>query len=211
MRLLLARHARTASNVAALLDTAPPGPELDAYGHAQALRLAARLAGARLGGVYSSDLVRAVQTAAPVAAAGGLRPVTLPGLREIGGGHDEMSADLQRYLAVLRSWGQGDAAARIPGGESGDEFVARFGDAVRLVANAGHETALIVSHGAAIRTWAGHVMPQVHVELGASGLPNTTVIVADGDPNAGWRLLGIDYPEHDPDDGFHRLSRVGGA
>ncbi len=41
MRLLLARHARTASNVAALLDTAPPGPELDAYGHAQALRLAA--------------------------------------------------------------------------------------------------------------------------------------------------------------------------
>lgn len=210
MRLLLARHARTASNVAALLDTAPPGPELDEYGRAQALRLAERLAGQRLGGVYSSDLVRAVQTASPVAEAQGLTPMELPGLREIGGGHDEMSADLQRYLTVLRSWGQGDRAARIPGGESGDEFVARFSGAVRLIADAGHRTALIVSHGAAIRAWAGHVMPQVHAELGAKGLPNTTVIVADGDPDAGWALLGIDYPEHDPDDGFHRLPRSGG-
>ena len=205
MRLLLARHARTASNVAALLDTAPPGPALDDYGVAQAIRLADRLAGERLGGVYSSDLLRAVETADAVAGRFGVLTQRLSGLREIGAGDDEMSADLQRYVAVLRTWGAGDAAARIAGGESGTEFLARFDAAVRLLASDGHQTALVVSHGAAIRAWAGHVMPQVHQRLGARGMPNTTVISAIGDPDHGWVLGGIDYPVADPDDGFGLL------
>ncbi|MFT3861812.1 histidine phosphatase family protein [Micropruina sp.] len=202
MRLLLARHGRTASNVAALLDTAPPGPGLDEFGRAQARRLVDRLAHHELDAVYSSHLTRAVQTAEPTAAARGLSPAVLPGLREIGAGDDERSADLRRYFAVLRSWGEGDATARIPGGESGVEFIARYTAAVRQIAESGHQVALLVSHGAAIRTWAGYVMPQLHAALGSFGIPNTTVIIADGDPDAGWTLAGIDYPDPDPDDGF---------
>ena len=207
MRLLLARHARTASNVAALLDTAPPGPELDLVGRAQATALAERLAGQRIGGVYSSDLVRAVQTGVPAVRAFGVAAAELSQLREIGAGEDEMSADLQRYLTALRSWGEGDHRVRIPGGEDGAEFLERFGDGIRAVAEAGHEAALVISHGAAIRTWAGFAMPQVHVALGARGMPNTTVIVADGDPDSGWTLRGIDLPAPDPDDGFAALGR----
>ncbi|MFT3969384.1 MAG: histidine phosphatase family protein [Micropruina sp.] len=205
MRLLLARHGRTASNVAALLDTAPPGPELDPVGRAQAVALAARVAGQRIGGVYSSDLLRAVQTAAPAVRSFGVGTRELVQLREIGAGEDEMSADLLRYVAALRSWGEGDHGVRIAGGEDGTEFLERFSDGIRRVAEDGHDVALVVSHGAAIRTWAGFVMPQVHRTLGAGGMPNTTVIVADGDPDSGWSLRGIDLPASDLQDGWANL------
>lgn len=205
MRLLLARHARTASNVAALLDTAPPGPELDVVGMAQAATLAQRLAGQRIEAVYSSDLVRAVQTGVPAVRAFGVPHHELIQLREIGAGQDEMSPDLQRYVMALRSWGEGDHGVRIVGGEDGVEFLDRFSQGIRRVAEGGHDVALVVSHGAAIRTWAGFVMPEVHRILGAGGLPNTTVIVADGDPEAGWVLRGIDFPAPDPEDGWANL------
>ncbi|MFT4295120.1 MAG: histidine phosphatase family protein [Micropruina sp.] len=205
MRLLLARHGRTASNVAALLDTAPPGPDLDDLGRAQAEVLATRLAGHRVDAVYSSDLVRAVQTAAPAVRSFGVAHREIPGLREISAGDDEMSPDVLRYLTALRAWGEGDHSVRIPGGEDGVEFLARYGAAIRQIAEAGHETVLVVSHGAAIRTWAGFVMPVVHRHLGHGGMPNTTVIVADGDPDAGWTLRGIDFPASDPQDGFAAL------
>lgn len=202
MRLLLTRHGRTASNVAALLDTAPPGPELDPIGRVQAAALAERVAGQRVGAVYTSDLLRAVQTGLPAVRTFGVPHRELPQLREVGAGEDEMSPDLQRYLTALRSWGEGDHGVRIPGGEDGAEFLERFGAGIRRIAEGGHETALVVSHGGAIRTWAGFVMPEVHVALGARGLPNTTVIVVDGDPDSGWTLRGIDLPTPDPDDGF---------
>lgn len=205
MRLLLARHGRTASNVAAVLDTAPPGPELDLVGRAQAVALAERVAGQRIGGVYTSDLLRAVQTAAPAVRAFGVGTRELVQLREIGAGEDEMSAELVRYVTALRSWGEGDHGVRIVGGEDGTEFLERFSDGIRRVAEDGHDVALVVSHGAAIRTWAGFVMPQVHQALGAGGMPNTTVIVADGDPDSGWSLRGIDLPVPDPGDGWAKL------
>ncbi|MFT3833982.1 MAG: histidine phosphatase family protein [Micropruina sp.] len=205
MRLLLARHARTASNVAALLDTAPPGPELDVVGMAQAATLAERLAGQRIEAVYSSDLVRAVQTGVPTVRAFGVPHHELIQLREIGAGEDEMSPHLQRYVMALRSWGEGDHGVRIVGGEDGAEFLDRFSDGIGRVAAGGHDVALVVSHGAAIRTWAGFAMPEVHRILGAGGLPNTTVIVADGDPDNGWTLRGIDFPAADPQDGWANL------
>lgn len=196
--------------MAALLDTAPPGPELDAVGLAQAAALADRLSGQRIGAVYSSDLVRAVQTGLPAVRTFGVPHHELAQLREIGAGDDEMSPDLQRYVLALRSWGEGHHGIRIPGGEDGAEFLERFDAGIRRVAEAGHRAVLVVSHGAAIRTWAGFVMPQVHAELGRRGLPNTTVIVADGDPDAGWSLRGIDFPAPDPEDGFAVLGSPNG-
>lgn len=56
---------------------------LTTAGRRQAERLAAALAPVPLEAVYSSDLNRAVETARPVAAAAGLTPIAVPGLREI--------------------------------------------------------------------------------------------------------------------------------
>ncbi len=67
MRLYLARHAQTLSNVGHALDTAYPGAPLTDRGQEQAARLAARLADEPLAVVAASPLLRAQQTAAALA------------------------------------------------------------------------------------------------------------------------------------------------
>jgi probable phosphoglycerate mutase len=60
MRLLLIRHAETASNVAGVIDTRAPGPGLTAVGQQQAHNLVATLAGERVETIYVSSQVRTV-------------------------------------------------------------------------------------------------------------------------------------------------------
>jgi probable phosphoglycerate mutase len=195
MRLLLVRHGQTPSNVAMLLDTAHPGALLDETGHSQAHTLVERLADEVIQAIYVSDLIRTAQTATPLAAARGLEPRVLPGLREIPAGEDEMSPDWLRYVSMLRAWWEGDPRARIPGGEDAHEFLDRFDAAIREIARAGHETVAVVSHGAALRVWTEHRIPGFNERMGRLGLPNTAVIVAEGDPETGWSLVSIDFPD----------------
>ena len=190
MRLLLIRHAETTANAQRLLDTAPRGTDLSERGRIQAEELVEALADVPLEAIYVSDLVRTQQTAAPLAAARGLVPLVRPGVREIQAGEYEMAPDdgsWGAYLAVLYRWADGEPDARIPGGESGTEVLARF-DAVVAEA-AQHETAAIVSHGAMIRAWTGARAANVDRAFVAdTRLYNAAVIVLDGNPDAGWRV-----------------------
>ena len=190
MRLLLIRHAETTANAERLLDTAPPGTDLSERGRTQAEALVEALADVPLDAIYVSDLVRTQQTAAPLAAARGLVPLVRPGVREIQAGQYEMAPDdgsWGAYLAVLYRWADAEPDARIPGGESGTEVLARF-DAVVAEA-ARHETAAIVSHGAMIRAWTGARAANVDRAFVAdTRLYNAAVIVLDGNPDAGWRV-----------------------
>ena len=190
MRLLLIRHAETTANAQRLLDTAPPGTDLSERGRIQAEELVEALADVPLEAIYVSDLVRTQQTAAPLAAARGLVPLVRPGVREIQAGEYEMAPDdgsWGAYLAVLYRWADGEPDARIPGGESGTEVLARY-DAVVAEA-AQHETAAIVSHGAMIRAWTGARAANVDRAFVAdTRLYNAAVIVLDGNPDAGWRV-----------------------
>jgi broad specificity phosphatase PhoE len=190
VRLLLIRHAETTANAERLLDTAPPGTDLSERGRIQAEELVEALAEVPLDAIYVSDLVRTQQTAAPLAAARGLVPLVRPGVREIQAGEYEMVPDdgsWGAYLAVLYRWADGEPEARVPGGESGTEVLARF-DAVVAEA-AQHETAAIVSHGAMIRAWTGARAANVDRAFVAdTRLYNAAVIVLDGNPDAGWRV-----------------------
>jgi 2,3-bisphosphoglycerate-dependent phosphoglycerate mutase len=58
-------------------------PALAPEGEAQAERVAERLAGERLSGLFVTGLRRTLQTVAPLAACTGLEPVTVPELREV--------------------------------------------------------------------------------------------------------------------------------
>src|SRR3954463_4142309 len=82
---LLLRHGQTDSNAGGVLQGWLPTP-LNAAGRAQSGRLAARLATfePRVRRLVSSDLVRARQTAGPIAAALGVEPVFDPRWRERG-------------------------------------------------------------------------------------------------------------------------------
>lgn len=191
MRLLLIRHGQTSANVARLLDTAVPGSDLTDMGHAQAAALVGALEQQPLDALYVSDLVRTRQTAGPLATARGLEPRIRPGLREIQAGDYEMAPDDESwaaYLGVLYRWADGDLDARVPGGESGAEVLARFDAVVQEIAE-GHEHAAAICHGAVIRAWTGARAVNVDRQFVAdTRLGNTAVVALDGGPDAGWRV-----------------------
>jgi probable phosphoglycerate mutase len=192
LRLLLLRHGQTHGNGAGALDTAEPGLDLTELGRAQADAAARALTHEPIEAVYVSSRVRTHQTAAPLAASRGVDPVQLDGLEEVAAGDYEMASDedaVKGYVTTVASWIDGDLAVRMPGGETGDELLARYDAAVARVAGAGHRCALVVSHGAAIRTW-------VSLRVGAGDDPgahqhlhNTACIVVEGRPGDTWRLV----------------------
>lgn len=205
MRLYLARHAQTASNIGHALDTAYPGAALTDEGQQQAGQLAARLAGEPFALVAASSLLRAQQTAAALAAGRDLTVLTLDGLREVDAGDYEMQTSqeaIDAYVAVLRAWAEGDLDAAVPGGEGGHEFLARFDAAVRAIEDAAGPagTAVAVSHGAAIRSWSAVRCGNASsTETSRHYLVNTAVIIIEGSSQAGWQLEAWLEPDT-PDD-----------
>lgn len=192
MRLHLVRHGRTPSNVEQVLDTTFPGAGLDAVGVAQAEALVRRFDGVPLEGLFVSDLPRTQQTISPLAAARGLEPTVLPGLREIQAGDEELSRDYGPYISVLRNWAVGDGRAAMPNGDSRASFFSRYDEAVATIGAAGHEHALLVSHGAALRMWVGATASGLDPEQAAHQvMGNTAVIVLEGEPGD-WHFVSWD-------------------
>jgi len=188
VRFFLVRHGQTHANVARQLDTAVPGLDLTDTGKEQARALAERLASEDLGAIYTSDLVRTQQTAAPLAERLGLQMVVLPGLREIQAGDYEMSTDWQPYVDAVIRWGD-DPGHAIPGGDTGIGFMTRYDDAIQQIASDGHAAAVAISHGAAMRTWCTARLALPPDFFASRRLDNTHVVTLEGDPEGGWRLL----------------------
>ncbi|GAB3872730.1 histidine phosphatase family protein [Terrabacter terrigena] len=188
MRLFLVRHGQTHANVARQLDTAVPGLDLTDEGREQARALADRLGGEDLGAIYTSDLVRTQQTAAPLAELLGLEMVVLPGLREIQAGDWEMTTDWQPYVDAVVRW-RDDPQHMIPGGDSGAGFMSRYDAAIARIASDGHESAVAVSHGAAMRVWCSASLGLPADFFEERRLDNTHVVTMEGDPATGWSLL----------------------
>lgn len=194
MRLLLVRHGQTPTNVDYLLDTAVPGPGLTALGEAQAAALPEALADEDIEALYVSTLVRTQLTAAPLAAARGLEAIVRDGIREISAGDMEMlpghTEQGELYMRTAFSWAAGDTGLRMPGGESGEEVLARFDAVVEEAAASGAGTVAMVSHGAVIRTWTAARADNVDIAFAAEHrLDNTGVVVLEGSPSDGFKAL----------------------
>ncbi len=193
MRLILVRHGQTPSNVRGLLDTRVPGPGLTRLGLQQAAALPGALAGEDIGAIYVSTMVRTHLTAAHLAAALEVETVQRAGIREIMSGDLEMRGDrasVEQYMTTIFDWTLGDVDKRMPGGESGAEFFARFDGVVEEAADAGHANVAIVSHGAAIRAWSSYRsvnLPEGFIR--DNPLHNTGIVVAEGEPGDSWRIL----------------------
>jgi len=197
MKLLLIRHGQTPGNVLGQLDTAHPGPGLTELGERQAEAMARSLANEPIGALYASTLIRTQITAAPLARVHGLDVEVLEGLHEIEAGALEKLTDHEshkRYMGTVFSWAAGDLDQRMPAGPDGHSFFERFDAAIRQVVeralDAQHQAAAVVSHGAAIRTWAGRRAGDVDHEFAARHvLANTGIVALEGDPDGGWKLI----------------------
>lgn len=190
MRLFLLRHGQTHGNVSGKLDTGFPGLSLTDLGQRQAVAAGRALGDAGIGAIAISTLVRTAETAAPIAADLGLTPVEHEGLREIAAGDFEMRGDedaVLGYLGTVAQWLDHDLARPMPGGETGMAFMARYDEAIAATCALGVDTALVVSHGAAIRTWVTHRATGEHAPI-HEGLHNTGCITLDGSPDVGWTI-----------------------
>lgn len=191
MRLLLIRHGQTPANVRGELDTGHPGPGLTGIGQAQAAAIPAALAHESIDAVFASTLVRTQLTAAPLAASLGVDVRVLPGIHEIEAGDLEMATDhdsYRVYLGTAYSWGSGDRSPVMPGATDGHAFFDRFDTSMAQVLSSGASTAVVVSHGAAMRVWVAGVARGFRAQDAADhDLDNTALIVLEHDDD-GWRL-----------------------
>jgi broad specificity phosphatase PhoE len=190
--LTLVRHAQSAANASGLIDTSTPGPEITPKGWCQATVAATQLAPNHYDGIYASTMVRTQETATPTAQALGEPVTVLPGLREVEAGQYEGAPEAeirQTYLVAPAKWLQGDRSARIPGSVDGNEFNARFSEAVQRIYDSGQQSPVAFSHSAAIMFW---VLMNVHNPdlslLSTKPLPNVGRVVLTGNPSDGWTL-----------------------
>ncbi|MGZ4454703.1 MAG: histidine phosphatase family protein [Nocardioides sp.] len=182
-RLVLLRHGQTAWN----LEGRAQGHTdvgLDPTGHAQAAAVAPYLAGYAAVALWSSDLLRARQTASYVAEATGLDAQTDPRLREFDVGQRAgltVAEFASRYPEAHARWASGHLTGGVPGAETNEQVQARMVPALRerLAALAPGETAIVVAHGACINV----------ALLGVLGLPADTEGLLTGMENCGWATL----------------------
>jgi probable phosphoglycerate mutase len=148
-RIILARHGETDWNRERRWQGQSDRP-LNDTGREQAEALAAELAGEPIAVVYSSDLLRAHETARIVADRLGLDVVTVPGLRERRFGSWEGLQDVEVERRFPGVHGP-------PDGESRDEMTDRVLESVESIARANRgRTVLVISHGGPIRAVLRH-------------------------------------------------------
>ncbi|CAN7558975.1 histidine phosphatase family protein [Arthrobacter sp. LjRoot78] len=198
MRLLLIRHGQTPGNVLGQLDTAHPGPGLTELGERQAEALSRALVNEPIQALYASTLIRTQITAAPLARLQGLEAEVIEGIHEIEAGALEKQTDHEshkRYLGTIFSWADGDLDRRMPDGPSGRDFFDRYDAAIAQVADRANglgdsSSVAVVSHGAAIRVWAGLRAGNIEPDFAARHvLDNTGIVALEGDPDSGWELI----------------------
>jgi glucosyl-3-phosphoglycerate phosphatase len=177
VRLVLWRHGQTRWNVEGRFQGQSDIP-LDPVGEQQAERSARLLAALQPAAIFSSDLIRATATAAPLARLTGLTVISDKDLRERYGGQWEGLTDTEirgRYPVEHMQW-------LPPGGESSMAVADRAGAAMDRIAETlvPGTLAVVVSHGAALRLGAARLL----------GLPEELWEAVGPLANCAWSVLG---------------------
>jgi broad specificity phosphatase PhoE len=149
MLLYLVRHGESTFNAEGRIQGHADAP-LSEVGLRQGQAVAIALASRPIDAVYSSTLRRALETAHPIASHHQVKVRTDPRLMELNVG--EFEGQLRTDLVVSRPvelarWLGGDEDFTIPGGESRRQLMQRGCEAIRSIAAAGHQEAVIVTHG----------------------------------------------------------------
>jgi broad specificity phosphatase PhoE len=187
--LTFVRSAESMSNAGNLIDTSIPGPGLSPLGFGEAAAVAAELRPNNYDGVYASSALRAQQTADPLAQALALPVVVLPGLRQIEAGKYEGQPEPSTHETETAAWLNGDRGASIPGSITGDEFDARFDEAVQSIYDSGDVNPIAFGHSTSTMLWVlMNVTNPDNALMTTHPLPNTGHIVITGSPRDGWKL-----------------------
>jgi broad specificity phosphatase PhoE len=149
VNLILVRHGETEFNRQRLILGRGPEP-LNATGQAQALAAAVAVSRNAPFVLYSSPIVRTIQTAEAIASECSVAFTPMPGLEEIDAGDLEglTGSQLQeQYPDVMRGWRNDPASAKMPNGESLGDVQNRTWAVINDIAQR-HEddTVVVVTH-----------------------------------------------------------------
>lgn len=199
MRLLLVRHGETPWNVTLQYQGQGKVP-LNERGLEQARRCAERLTRYGVTALYSSDIVRAWQTAEVIGAALALKPTPMPELREIDVGQweghtpEELYRRFPDHMAEYRR----DPARTVRlGGESYAQLQTRALVALNHIQEQHQQDAAIVavSHGGTIRALLCHVIGLDLGNFGRMWLDNGSLTELRLG-QSGWRLMRLNDNAH---------------
>jgi broad specificity phosphatase PhoE len=155
-RFYFIRHGESTGNATNVWTSSPHGYPLTDRGHQQARDVGERLRDADLDVIFSSNLVRAKETAAEIGAVLELPTTVIDGVQELHvgvheGSHDDEVAPIAQE--VFTAWlGAGDLSGGFAEGETGEQIVSRFLVAVTGVADEHPgRTIAVVAHGSSPR------------------------------------------------------------
>lgn len=211
----LVRHGQSTDNAEGILGTVPPGAELTDAGQQQAADVAPAIAGEYpngIDGIFASELVRAQETAQPLADLLGMNTQILAGLNELNAGWLEgqpLNAFTELgYVFAPVMWIMGQYWVPQLGSDvdpNGVAFDDRVTDAIQTIYNGSvsdphaTDTDVVFSHAGTIAVWAlmNVKNPDFSVvldDLFATGQPldNTGQVVLQGNPIDGWTLVSWD-------------------
>lgn len=177
--MLLARHGQTDDNREPLRFQGWRDTPLNDTGRRQAAELGERLAGEGIISLWSSDLIRASETAAIIGSRLGLGTRLDPRLREANRGRWEgrLFRDVAREEPEhYQQWMRAGPEWRFPGGESLLEQQQRVHACVEEVRITGELPALVVCHGGSIRVMLCLAEPRGLAAFHSFELPNATVV-----------------------------------
>ena len=176
-RLIIVRHGETEWNACGRLQNHLDSP-LTELGVRQAHALAERLASIPIDAFYTSDLGRAVSTAAVIEEAINRSYMLMPALRERGMGcfeglaWDEIKSSFPDHHEAFLA----DKTRAVPGGESGEEFQSRIAKACDELADRHPgQVILAVSHGHVLEVFLRTVMQIPLHQPRPARLPNASL------------------------------------
>ena len=199
MRLILVRHGETDWN-AALRYQGHANIPLNEQGREQARKAGVRLARSGATALYTSDIVRAAETAAIVGAATGLAPQPMPDLREIDVGQWEGLTPeelYRRFPEHMAAFDRDPARTVRLGGESYAQLQGRALVALNTLhaKHPGDEIVLAVSHGGTIRALLCHIIGLDLAHFGRLWLDNGSFTELRHGAH-GWRLVRLNDAAH---------------
>jgi broad specificity phosphatase PhoE len=158
-RILLIRHGQSLGNAVRRF-LGHTDLDLSELGYVQAQRTADLLADLTVSAVYSSPLIRAMNTAAPHAKMRGLDVIPASELKEMHAGEWEnlyVSEIIERFGDMYHGpWTKEFGVFTIPGGEPCNEVANRFYNKILDIARAHQgQTVIVAAHAAAIRCFWG--------------------------------------------------------
>ena len=157
----LIRHGQTADNLAGVLQGHRNTP-LDETGRMQARWAAERLQGGKFDAIYSSDLLRAFETAQIIGEAIGIEPTPCRGLREwhLGELEGQLSKELfKSHFEIMNCFNVDQGDVPVPGGESRRTFEERIGRCLEELADQWiGKHIVIVTHAGAMHAIFKHIV-----------------------------------------------------